>query len=356
MYLSFTQKRVLTWCLIAAFAWVVLWRLAPVLTPFVVAAVLAYALNPLVDKLCALSGDRLPRLLAVLLVSVLFLVVISGLLLLVVSIVANELPLLQAQVPAMVARLSSSVNPWLAQHGIYVTLDAASLQAGLMRYLSANGDEVWASVFTSLRLGGNVALVVVGYAFLIPVALIYLLMDWSNFVHRVVAWVPPRFRAAFDGFTNESSFVLGQYLRGQLLVMGVLAVFYSLGLALFGLDLALPIGIFTGLAVFVPYVGFSVGLVLALIAGFLEFTAVKTLVMVTAVYGLGQIVESFFLTPRLVGERVGLHPLMVIFSLLAFGQLFGFMGVLLALPISAVLLVAVRRLRVRYMSSKLYRG
>ena len=135
-----------------------------------------------------------------------------------------------------------------------------------------------------------------------------------------------------------------------------MAVFYSTGLALFGLDLAVPIGVFTGLAMFVPYVGFGIGLVLAVVAGVLEFASIKALVMVGSVYGLGQVFEGFYLTPRLVGERIGLHPLAVIFALLAFGQLFGFVGVLIALPASALLLVAIRRIRAGYLSSRLYQG
>ena len=148
--------------------------------------------------------------------------------------------------------------------------------------------------------------------------------------------------------------VLCQDLLGQALVMVTMAIFYSSGLALFGLDLALPIGIFTGLAMFVPYVGFGIGLILALMAGLLEFASLKALVMVGVVYGTGQLFEGFFLTPRLVGERIGLHPLAVIFALLAFGQLLGFVGVLIALPASAVLLVAIRRLRSGYFASRLY--
>ena len=138
--------------------------------------------------------------------------------------------------------------------------------------------------------------------------------------------------------------------------MMTMAVFYSTGLALFGLDLALPIGAFTGLAMFVPYVGFGIGLVLATLAGLLQFISAKALVMVAVVYGIGQVIEGFYFTPRFVGERIGLHPLAVIFALLAFGQLFGFVGVLIALPASAVLLVAVRRIRSGYMGSKLYQG
>jgi predicted PurR-regulated permease PerM len=125
---------------------------------------------------------------------------------------------------------------------------------------------------------------------------------------------------------------------------------------LFGLDLALPIGVFTGLAVFVPYLGFGLGLVLALLAGLLQLASSQAVVMVAVVFGLGQFVESFILTPRLVGERIGLHPLTVIFALLAFGQVLGFVGVLIALPASAVLLVAVRRVRSGYLASRLYTG
>jgi predicted PurR-regulated permease PerM len=143
-------------------------------------------------------------------------------------------------------------------------------------------------------------------------------------------------------------------------VMLILAAFYSIGLAAFGLDLAMPIGIFTGLAVFVPYLGFGLGLIMATLAGVLEFSAnagpAKAILMVAVVYGLGQLIESMYLTPRLLGERIGLHPLAVIFALLAFGQLLGFVGVLIALPASAVLLVAIRRAWRTYLESNLYKG
>jgi len=191
-------------------------------------------------------------------------------------------------------------------------------------------------------------------AVLIPVALFYLLLDWDRFVPRVLDLVPPRARPGVDSFRHEADQVLGQYLRGQLLVMLTMATFYSTGLALFGLDLALPIGVFTGLAMFVPYLGFGIGLVMALLAGVLQFASAKALVMVAVVYGAGQVIEGFYITPRLVGERIGLHPLAVIFALLAFAQVFGFVGVLVALPASAVLLVGIRRMRAGYMGSRLY--
>ena len=354
------QKTFVAWSLIAALLACVLWLLAPVLTPFVVAAVLAYALTPMVDWLDDLGRGRMPRLLAVVVVELLFMVVVSALLLLMVPIVAKELPLLREQLPQMLDGLNTSVKPWLAQWGIHIALDMTSIKTFVMSHLSGNVEDVLGSVLKSLKLGGSVAFSVVGNAILIPVALFYLLMDWSRFVAQLRTLIPPRMRASADNFLSEADSVLGQYLRGQLLVMLILAVFYSVGLGLFGLDLALPIGIFTGMAVFVPYLGFGIGLVLATLAGLLEFSAESglgyTVAMVAVVFGAGQIVEGFFLTPRLVGERIGLHPLAVIFALLAFGQLFGFVGVLIALPVSAVLLVAVRRIRSGYLSSRLYQG
>ncbi|OGA95948.1 MAG: AI-2E family transporter, partial [Burkholderiales bacterium RIFCSPHIGHO2_12_FULL_61_11] len=342
MQFSSTQKRTASWCLIAALAVLALWFLGPVLTPFVVAAVLAYALTPVVDKLDDLGKGRLPRVLAVLLVETLFLLILLSILLLVVPIFAKELPLLREQLPLLAARINNSLSPWLAQFGVNVSLDVESVKTFVVKYLNANFDEAFGSVMSSLKLGGSVALTIVGNVVLIPVALFFLLNDWDRFVARAVELVPPKMRASFDSFTEEADLVLGQYLRGQLLVMGVLAVYFSVALALFGFDLAVPVGVFTGLAFFIPYLGFGLGLLLALLAGILQFGSLYGVLVVAGVYGAGQLVESFYLTPRLVGERIGLHPLAVIFALLAFGQLFGFLGVLIALPTSAVLLVAVR--------------
>jgi predicted PurR-regulated permease PerM len=149
---------------------------------------------------------------------------------------------------------------------------------------------------------------------------------------------------------------LSQYLRGQLLVMGLLAAFYGIALTIAGFEIALPVGVFTGLAVFIPYVGYATGLALALLAAVLQFGNLYGFGAVAIIYGVGQILESFFLTPRLVGERIGLHPLAVIFALLAFGQLFGFFGVLLALPVSAIISTALREVRRGYLASSLYKN
>lgn len=356
MQLTSTQKRTATWCLIAALLVLALWSLGPVLTPFVVAAVLAYALTPVVDKLDDMLGGKMPRLLAVLIVEVLFILTLLSILLLVVPIFAKELPLLREQLPVLADRLNNSLSPWLAQFGIKVALDVASIKAFILKYLNTNWEETMGSVLSSLKLGGSVVLTIAGNLVLVPVALFFLLKDWDRFVAILMDLVPPKLRASFDSFMEEADSVLGQYLRGQLLVMGVLALYFSVALTLFGFDLAVPVGVFTGLAFFIPYLGFGLGLTLAILAGILQFGGLYGLLVVAGVYGAGQLAESFYLTPRLVGERIGLHPLVVIFALLAFGQLFGFLGVLIALPTSAVLLVAIRRLRHSYMTSKLYQG
>jgi predicted PurR-regulated permease PerM len=163
-------------------------------------------------------------------------------------------------------------------------------------------------------------------------------------------------RERVASFTHDCDVVLGQYLRGQLLVMLMMAAFYSVGLALFGFELAVPVGVFTGLAIFVPYVGFGIGMLLALLAGALQFTGWYGPLAVFVVYGIGQIVEGMFLTPKMVGQRIGMSALTVIFALFAFGHLLGFVGVLIALPVSALIAVAAARLRASYTQSSLYTG
>jgi predicted PurR-regulated permease PerM len=344
----------LIWCGLALAAWLLLKLLAPVLTPFVIALVLAYSLAPAVERLYRLSQQRIPHVLCVIIVELLCILLVSAVFLLIVPILTKEIPLLQSQLPQLAERLNASVQPVLANVGISYSLDPAAVKSFVLTYLQTNSEEVWANVLPSLKVGGSVLVTVLGYAVLVPVVLFYLLSDWSNMTRRVAAWIPRTKLDAALSFIKEADLVLGQYMRGQLLVMATLAVFYSLGLALWGLDLALPIGVFTGLAMCIPYIGFGIGLIFALVAGMLQFDAIHTVLMLATVYGAGQVLEGFYLTPRWVGERIGLHPLAVIFALLAFGQLFGFIGVLVALPVSAVLLVAFRRLRTRYMRSSLY--
>jgi len=353
MTLSTPQRHALAWAALALLALALLRLLQPVLAPFIAAAVLAYALTPAVELLVR---RRVPRLLAVLLVEVVAVLLVLALLLLIVPILSKELPLLREQIPVLANALNAHVLPWLQQHGINAALDTASIKSFVLKYLDANLEDWLATALSSARIGGSFLLAIVGNAVLLPVVLFYLLHDWPELMRRAWSMVPPRMRERVGGFLGECDQMLGQYLRGQVLVMLILAAYYSVALALAGFELALPVGVFTGLAVFIPYLGFGLGLLLALLAGVLQFASLYGLLAVALIFGLGQLIEGFALTPRLVGERIGLSPLMVIFALLAFGHLFGFLGVLIALPVSALGVVAGRRVRELYLRSPLYKA
>lgn len=353
MKLTKPQRLALGWLGLTLASLALLWLLAPVLAPFIAAAVLAYALAPGVQ---ALADRRVPRVLAVVAVELLLVLALLALLLLVLPILSKELPALREQIPLLAKTVNERLSPWLAQHGIQLALDTASIKAFVLKYLDANLEEWLAKALSSARLGGSFLLTLVGNAVLLPVVLFYLLHDWPGLIERGWQLVPPAVRPAVGRFLHECDDMLGRYLRGQGLVMLTLALYYSSALAVAGFDLALPIGVFTGLAVFIPYLGFGLGLVLTLLAALLQFASLYGLLAVALVFGLGQLLESFVLTPRFVGERIGLSPLMVIFALLAFGHLLGFVGVLIALPLSALTVVAVRRLHSSYLASALYRG
>ncbi|WP_426175099.1 AI-2E family transporter [Massilia sp. TWR1-2-2] len=358
MPFSFTpdQKQSAFWLGLGVAFVLLLYALGPVLTPFIAAAMLAYALNGGVDYLDRRRVGRwpLPRALAVVLVMLLFLSAVTALVLIVIPVLQVEIPLLMAQIPAFLVRIDAVLAPRLQEMGIKFRLDGSGIRAILSQQFESGGDEIWTTVLSSARIGGTRVLGWLVTLVLIPVALFYLLLDWHKILDRITGAVPRRWLVQTVGMAHEVNVLLAQYLRGQLLVMLVLAAYYSMALTIAGFEVALPVGILTGLLVFIPYLGFGLGLILALIAAVLQFADWSGVVAVAIIYGAGQVVEGFFLTPRLVGERIGLNPLAVIFALLAFGQLFGFVGVLLALPASAVLMVAFRHLRHHYLRSSFY--
>jgi predicted PurR-regulated permease PerM len=238
--------------------------------------------------------------------------------------------------------------------GVHLQLDAQSIKNWVTNYVDASWNDVIAQTLASLRLGGSIALTVLGNMVLIPLLLFYFLMDQDDMVHRLGEWVPPRYKAELMAFFADVDHLLGQYLRGQLGVMLTMACYYSAALALVGLKLALPIGLLTGLMLFIPYIGIGTGFVLALMSALIQFEPSYAVLGVGLVYAMGQGMEGFFLTPRLVGERIGLHPVMVIFALLFAAQAVGLVGVMIALPVSAVLSVAVRWLKKYYLKSAFF--
>ena len=350
MVTSPEQRQTLLWLAVGLTLAAMLVLLGPVLTPFVAAGIIGYILNPGVD---ALAARGLPRALAVLIAIVTVGLLMTTIVLVVLPLLSEELPVLKQRLPILLTRIDGSVGTWLRQLGMGGRIDLAGIQQIITEKL-AGGDGFSTSVLTWLRVGGAAVVEWAVTLLLIPIVLFYLLLDWHPLFARIGETVPRRWIVQVTEMAQEVDHLLAQYLRGQLLVMLLLASYYSIGLALAGFDVALPVGLLTGLLVFIPYVGFGVGLLLAVVAAVLQFDNVHGLVAVAIVYSLGQCIEGFYLTPRLVGERIGLHPLAVIFALLAFGQLFGFVGVLLALPASAILLVVFGRLRKHYLNSNFY--
>lgn len=328
-------------CALALALLALLVALSAVLSPFLIALALAYLLAAMVARLTRLG---LPRPVAVLAVEGVFLLGVLALAGLVVPVLAHEWPLLRDQLPLLIQKMDAWLTPLLQAWGVDVRLDVEGFKSFVREHLSDNLGDGAARMLSSLQWGGSLVLAVLGHAILVPVALFYLLLAWPRLIARLNLSLPRNWREPVGRFLVECDQVLGGYVRGQVSVMLAMALYYALALRWAGLDLAWPVGIFTGLALCVPYVGFGLGLLLALLAGFLQFEPMQALVWIGGIYALGQLIESFVLTPRWVGERIGLHPLVVIFALLAFGQLLGFVGVLLALPVSAVLLVAWRHL------------
>lgn len=326
--------------LIALVAWLV-YLLAPILTPFLVSGLLAYLGNPAVNRL---ERWHFPRPLAVALVFLLFTF-------LVVALLFFLIPAIQAQLTSFIAKAPSYFD-WL-QHtalpqlqsllGVELSLDVAAIRQTLLGHWRDVGD--WATAFFLYIAESGLSLVGwLASALLIPVVTFYLLLDWNNLLSRALTLLPPRRRSQATSLARETDEVLGSFLRGQLLVMAALATVYAVGLTLAGLDLALPIGILAGLVSFVPYLGFIIGLLSAALAAYLQFHDMMMLLGVAIVFLIGQVLESLWLTPKLVGNRIGLHPVAVIFAVMAGGQLFGFTGILLALPAAAVLKIWLRHL------------
>lgn len=329
--------------------------LSPILAPFLLAGTVAYICNPLVTQL---SGGRLPRTWAVLLVMAVLAGIVVAFLLLLAPLFGEETRQLLNRLPDLLALVSDDLAPWIQQH-VGIRLNVRVSSAELRQFLADNWGNLQSlagRLIDSAATGGQALLRVVSVLLLTPVALFYLLRDWPRLTKSAEDLLPRPYHALAVEMAREVDALLAQFLRGQLLVMLLLATYYAAALALAGIDYALPLGLLTGLLAFVPYLGYASGLILALLVAALQIDGWGPVVGVLAVYGVGQLVESFVLTPLLVGERLGLHPLAVLFALLAFGQLFGFFGVLLALPAAAMLMVALRRMRVAYLASRFFTG
>lgn len=333
--------RWLPYLAVAAALAYLLYLLSPILSPFLLAAALAYMCDPLVDRLEKKGLSRTLGTVAVLFGLVLVFVILA---LILTPLVQAEIRLLMEQVPRVLEWGSQSLLPWLSNtFGVDLVRD----QEEMIGWLKAHVSEL--SQFTHyLPRIADSGLAVLGFIanlLLVPVVLFYLLRDWDKTMAHLADWIPDPLRPRTEAIAREIDGVLSEFVRGQVMVILVMGLFYSFALWLAGLDYALAVGLISGILVFVPYLGVVVGVLLGTMAGWAQFGELSGLLPVWGVFAVGQLLEGMVVTPWLVGERVGLHPVAVIFALMAFGQLFGFVGLLVAIPAAAATLVALRHLK-----------
>lgn len=327
--------------------------MAEIFTPFLTAFILAYALRPV----CLwLERHRLPRAAAAGIAMIIGLAVVFSILTLFITLLKTEIPLIRAQFPDWIQNTQSWLGPKLSEFNINVdwsTLKSSATQK-ITTHLNDNSDALMSSTLETVLMSGSSVIAGFVNAVLILFVMFYLLIDWHHFFQLVSKIVPLRAQETVLHLAMHADGLLSQYLRGMLIVISIMSIFYSVGLSVMGIKGAVALGVFTALMIVIPYIGITVGFTLAILAALLQFGPSGAIIGVLVLYGLGQFIEGFFLTPRLVGERIGLHPVAVLFALLLFGKLFGFFGVLLALPTSAVGLVLLQYGWSRYTQSSWY--
>lgn len=327
--------------------------MSEIFTPFLAAFILAYALRPI----CLwLETHRVPRALAALL-SMLFglalIVFIFGLL---ISLLKYEIPLIKTQLPEWIANTQSWLSPKLDEYRINIDWNnlKTTVTKKLTEHISDNADTLVNSTIDTVLVSGGSVISAFVNSVLIIFVMFYLLIDWGQFFTLIKKAIPQRAQETVHHLAMHTDGLLSQYLRGMLIVISIMSIFYSVGLSFVGIKGAVALGVFTAIMIAIPYIGIALGLSLASLSALLQFGPGPEIIGVLAVFGAGQFLEGFFLTPRLVGERIGLHPVGVLFALLFFGKLFGFFGVLLALPISAVTMVLIQYAWSRYTQSSWY--
>ena len=328
-----------------------LYLLAPILTPFLLGALLAYLVDPLVRKL---KRWHIPNLLSVLLVFMLFFLVIALLILLLVPLIEKQVSNLLVAIPQIVAWAQQKILPWLDEHfGINELMGVDTIKTAMADTgMKVSGVLGW--TLQTVVQSGHAIILWVTNLILTPVVTFYLLRDWDPILKGVRNALPRSIEPMMVKMAHQCNEVLSAFFRGQLLVMLALGCIYSAGLSIVGLKIGLVIGLIAGMFAIVPYLGFIVGILAASIAAYVQFGDWSNVYLVWVVFLVGQCTESVFLTPLLVGHRIGLHPVAVIFAVLTGGMLFGFFGVLLALPVAAVIMVWIRFFNKRYHQSQLY--
>ena len=342
------SQKWLVFAFVPGLGWLI-YLLTPVLMPFAFAAMLAYLGDPLTDKL---ETCRLSRTHAVLVVFSAMTLIFALVLLLLVPLFEYQLDRLLANLPAYVTYLNETVIPW-GQRRFHLGIQPVNLSQ-IINLIKSHWEQaggIASTVMSSVSHSGGVIVEWLMNLLLIPVVTFYLLRDWDGLIIKIHDLLPRRVAPVISKLAVEADTVLAAFLRGQLYVMLALGCIYSIGLWMVGLDLALLIGMLAGLVSFVPYLGAIVGIVMACIAAFVKLHELIQLLPVAIVFIIGQSLESMLLTPMLVGDKIGLHPVAVMFAVLAGGQLFGF---LLALPVASIIMVLLRHAHDLYRNSDFY--
>ena len=332
---------------------VALYLLRGVLLPFVAGLALAYFLDPFCDRL---ERWGVGRTLATTIVMICFGIVLIAVLLLLVPLIQAQIARLLSSLPDMIANLQARGLAWLERAGGYLSPEQVSnLKSSLT---GRAGDAIsWIVTAIATLLSGGLALVnILSLIFITPVVAFYMLRDWDRLVARVDGWLPRQHAPVIREQARLIDRTLAGYARGQGTVCLVLGTFYAVGLSLVGLEFGLVVGLLAGILSFIPYVGTIVGFVTSMGLALIQFSDPLWIGAVFAIFVIGQVIEGNVLTPLLVGDRIGLHPVWVIFALLAGGALFGFVGVLLGLPVAAVIGVLTRFSINRYLHSPYYQG
>jgi predicted PurR-regulated permease PerM len=346
------QKNKVFFVIVAVLTCGLMYLLAPILTPFIFGALLAYLVDPLV---CRLERYHLSRVLSTVIVFFSLLILLIILILLMIPVFQNQMASLSDAVPNTIAWFQNTVFPWLKEHfGINEELiNVDTLKSMLSDNIGKAGSAADSIFKTILHSGFKIVEWAINLV-LIPVVMFYLLCDWNKVLTGIQNLIPRKIEGRVVSLAQESDSVLSAFFRGQLIVMLALGIMYSVGLTVIGLQLGIIIGVTAGLLSIVPYLGFIVGVVIASIAAAVQFGTFNYVLLVWILFAAVHLIENMFLTPKLVGGRIGLHPVAVIFAILAGGTLFGFLGVLLALPVASVVMVWVRYLHKRYRRSTLY--
>ncbi len=340
-------RRVVIWLLIGAAFFFFLYHISSVLLPFVIGILLAYFLDPAADRL---EETGLSRTLVTAILTVVMFVTFIGAMLLIVPLLLEQCQQLFAALPGYLTTLQDTLETFINR----ASPDQAEALRDAAGTVAGNVLRATSEMITGVFQSGLALINVLSLLLITPLVAFYMLRDWDRIKNCIDNLLPLEHKETIREQLHRIDATLAGFIRGQLNVCFILALYFGIALTLTGLSFGLVIGIATGLLVILPYVGFAFMFIIALAVAFMQFGVTAPFWIVVGIYGFGQLIESYFLTPKLVGDKVGLHPLWIIFGMLAGGAMFGFVGVLISVPVTAIIGVLTRFAAQRYLQSDLY--